>query len=283
MKPSNHAIKGLDRVLGLDVARASVVLFASFSRRTRTVANTPEALREALAPFADYQLMVCEVTGGYERAALEAAFSLGLPAHRADALRVKRYIGSLGGRAKTDPIDASWLARYGQERGQTLLRWQPREADRDALASQVRHRRYLVAARSEAKNRRRPPTLSPSRPSSKRKSTFSATRSRASTRPSPPCWPIPPIWGPPSDNSAPSSASDPSSPETCWPSCQSSAHSIDVRPHASLALRHTQGTQASSQDAGAPATDETGCAPSCLWPRSPQPAQTRPCAPSPSA
>jgi transposase len=164
MKPSHDTIKGLDRVLGLDVAKASVVLFESTSRRTWTVANTPEALREALAPFADYQLMVCEVTGGYERAALEAAFSLGLPAHRADALRVKRYIGSLGGRAKTDPIDASWLARYGQERGRNLLRWQPREADRDALASLVRHRRYLVATRSEAKNRRSAPNANPLAP-----------------------------------------------------------------------------------------------------------------------
>jgi len=157
MKPTHRTIKGLDRVLGLDVAKANVVLFDPVSGRTWTVVNTPDALFRALKPFADYDLMVCEVTGGYERAALDAALILGLPAYRADALRVKRYIASLGGSAKTDPIDARWLARYGQERGEALGRWQPRDLDRDALASLVRHRQDLVAARTEAKNRRSAP------------------------------------------------------------------------------------------------------------------------------
>lgn len=157
MKASHGPIKGLTRVLGADVAKASVVLFDSLTRRTWSVANTPEALLKALAPFADYELMVCEVTGGYERAVLDAAFAVGLPAHRADPLRVKRYIASLGGAAKTDGIDAGWLGRYGQERGASLHLWRPNDADRDALASLVRHRQALVDSRVEAKNRRAAP------------------------------------------------------------------------------------------------------------------------------
>jgi transposase len=76
-------------------------------------------------------------------------------------LRVKRYIASLGGAAKTDGIDAGWLARYGQERGDTLARWQPRNLDRDALACLVRHRQHLIATRTEAKNRRGAPASQP--------------------------------------------------------------------------------------------------------------------------
>jgi transposase len=154
-------IKGLVRVLGVDVAKASVVIFDSQTRRTWTVTNEPHALSAALAPFAGYDLLVCEVTGGYERALLEAAHGLGLPAHRADPLRVKRYIASLGGAAKTDGIDAGWLGRYGQERGETLSRWRPADADGDALAVLVRHRQHLVGARTEAKNRRSAPTSQP--------------------------------------------------------------------------------------------------------------------------
>jgi transposase len=161
MKPKSGPIKGLNRVVGVDVAKASVVLFDSQTRRTWTVANEPDALRAALSGLAEYDLMVCEVTGGYERAVLEAALSVGLPAHRADPLRVKRYIASHGGAAKTDPIDAAWLSRYGQERGGELVRWQPRDADRDALASLVRHRQHLVGARTEAKNRRAAPGCQP--------------------------------------------------------------------------------------------------------------------------
>jgi transposase len=161
MKPRSGPIKGLNHVVGVDVAKASVVLFDSQTRRTWSVANEPDALRAALSGLAEYDLMVCEVTGGYERALLEAALSVGLPAHRADPLRVKRYIASLGGAAKTDGIDAAWLARYGQERGGELVRWQPRDVDRDALASLVRHRQHLVGARTEAKNRRAAPGCQP--------------------------------------------------------------------------------------------------------------------------
>ena len=161
MKPSAIAIKPLDRVLGLDIAKATVVLFDPVSRRTWSVANRPAALREALERFADYDLMVCEATGGHERAALDVALALGLPAHRADALRVKRYIASHGGAAKTDAIDAGWLSRYGQERAASLTRWRPRDIEREALASLVRHRQQLVAARVEARNRRCAPGCHP--------------------------------------------------------------------------------------------------------------------------
>lgn len=161
MRSCRGSIKGPTHVLGADVAKATVVLFDSASGRTWSVANTPQALLEALTPFADYDLMVCEVTGGFERLLLATALAVGLPAHRADPLRVKRYIGSLGGAAKTDGIDAGWLGRYGQERGEGLVRWQPRDADHDALASLVRHRQHLVATRVEAKNRRSAPGCQP--------------------------------------------------------------------------------------------------------------------------
>ena len=157
MKPSKTTIKALDRVIGLDVAKATVVLFDPGSGRTLSVANDLKSLIAALTPFADYELAVCEATGGYERATLEAAGLVGLAAHRADAARVKNYIRSLGGAAKTDAIDARWLSRYGQERGQALMRWQARDADREALASLVRHRQDLVAQRTAAKNRRSAP------------------------------------------------------------------------------------------------------------------------------
>lgn len=153
MRPAATSIKAIIRVLGLDVAKATVVLFDPVSGRTFTIANEPAALLEALRPFADYELMVCEATGGHERAALEAAAALGLPAHRADAAKVKNYIRSHGGAAKTDAIDARWLSRYGQERGPSLPLWAAQDPDREAFASLVRHRQDLVATRTQTKNR----------------------------------------------------------------------------------------------------------------------------------
>jgi transposase len=157
MKAHHGPIKGLTFVVGADVAKTSIVFFDSRNRRSWCVANEPRALRKALEELKGCDLIVCEATGGYELALLRAALSLGLPAHRADPLRVKRYIASLGGAAKTDDIDAGWLARYGQERGHGLQPWRAPDQSQDALTCLVRHRHDLARQRAEARNRRASP------------------------------------------------------------------------------------------------------------------------------
>lgn len=155
-EPSWPANAGL-RVLGLDVSKDTIALHDSVTGRHATIANTPPALRQALAPYADYDWAVCETTGGYERAVLEASFALGLPICRADAAQVKAFITSHGGRAKTDPIDAAWLTRYGIERAAKLKSWSPPAPEHEAFAELVRHRQDLLVQRTQAKNRRSAP------------------------------------------------------------------------------------------------------------------------------
>jgi len=145
------------RVVGLDVAKASVTVHELATGRTRTVPNTPAALRTALAGCAEPVLVVCEATGGHERAALDAAWALGLPVHRADAGKVKAFVRSWGGRAKTDAVDARWLAVYGAERGAGLARWSPPDPRRESFARLVRLRAETVDRRTQVKNRRSAP------------------------------------------------------------------------------------------------------------------------------
>jgi len=161
MNPISSSVERPAAVLGLDIAKDNVVLHDAATNSTRTIANTSTALKQALAPYADYQLMVCEATGGYERAALEAARSVGLPAHKADAARVKAFIAAMGGAAKTDAIDARWLARYGIARGGSLPRWTPPSPEREQLAMLVRHRQDLLQSRTRAKNRKAAPNALP--------------------------------------------------------------------------------------------------------------------------
>lgn len=155
-QPTRPANAGL-RVLGADVAKDSIVLHDSETGRSWSVANAGAALRQALAPYAAYDWLICETTGGYERRLLEAATALGLRACRADAAQVKAFIASHGGRAKTDAIDAAWLTRYGLERDPELTPWRPPPPEREALAELVRHRQDLLAQRTRAKNRRSAP------------------------------------------------------------------------------------------------------------------------------
>lgn len=155
-EPDRSANAGL-RVLGADVAKAAVVLHDSLTGRCWSVENTPAALGKALTPFADYDWLVCETTGGYERRLLQVATAVGLRACRADAAQVKAFIGSHGGRAKTDRIDAAWLSRYGLDRANQLKAWRAPAPEREAFAELLRHRQDLLAQRVQAKNRRSAP------------------------------------------------------------------------------------------------------------------------------
>jgi transposase len=146
-------------VLGLDISKHTAMLYDSVTGRTVTIANTFEALSTELAVYAPHGFMVCEATGGYERAALLAAHSVGLPAHKADAARVKAFIAAMGGAAKTDAIDARWLARYAMTQNTSLLRWKPPAPESEALAALVRYRQDLLQSRTRAKNRHAAPGI----------------------------------------------------------------------------------------------------------------------------
>ena len=51
MRPRQGPIKGLNRVVGVDVAKATVVLFDSQTQRTCKVSNESQALRRALSAY----------------------------------------------------------------------------------------------------------------------------------------------------------------------------------------------------------------------------------------
>ena len=87
----------------------------------------------------------------------------GVPAHRADARKVKAFIRSFGTLGKTDAIDAKALARYAAERGHELPRWRARDELRLKLQAFVLARRDLVADRLAWQNRRDAPGAGPLR------------------------------------------------------------------------------------------------------------------------
>jgi transposase len=157
MPNSYDAAKPEASILGIDVAKHHVVLYDSVRHTTHQIDNHPAALVRALRRYRHYDLAVCETTGGFERALCEAATQVGLPMHRAHASCVKAYIASHGQGAKTDAIDAGWLARYGQERGSSLPRWQAPNPSHEALAHLIRHRQNLVKQRTQVRNQLQAP------------------------------------------------------------------------------------------------------------------------------
>ena len=153
------------RILGCDVGQDRIVIFDSLSATTRSLDNKPAVLRRALAelvPQPDQRvLLVCEATGGHETTLLSLAWQAGIAAHRADPRKAHAFIRSLRSPAKSDTIDAQGLARYGQERGDRLRRWQPSRQSLQAIKSLVRLRADLVRNRADYTRRLKAPSQGP--------------------------------------------------------------------------------------------------------------------------
>ena len=139
--------------IGCDVGKTNIVVFDSHTSQTRTIPNRKADLRRFVRTLDHTCLAICEATGGYEGALLQALLQAGRAAHRADARKVKAFIRSFGTLGKTDAIDARALAAYGRERHAQLARWQAPDPERERLQALVLTRRDLVADRQAYRNR----------------------------------------------------------------------------------------------------------------------------------
>jgi len=160
MAPS---VTALPRILGCDVGKQEIVVYDKARNRLTRLPNQADALEAFAASLDPDCFVVCEATGGYELALLSALLCAGVPAHRADARKVKAFIRSFGTLGKTDAIDARALARYAEERRRDLPLWRARDEDRVRLQSFVLARRDLVADRLAYANRRDAPNAGPLR------------------------------------------------------------------------------------------------------------------------
>jgi transposase len=158
MKQTDQRVKPT-RVLGLDVAKATVAVFDTETGDHLTLTNDIKSLTAGLRRFKAHDLAVCETTGGHERTVLAACAKLGLCAHRADAGRLKAFIRSHGAKAKTDRLDARWLAQYGLERGDQLAAYSPPSAQEEAYCGLMRRRQDLLQNRTRVKNKRSAPAV----------------------------------------------------------------------------------------------------------------------------
>jgi transposase len=142
--------------VGIDVAKAELVwaTWPALPDGHGTVPNDPvgiAALTERLAALGPYRI-VCEATGGLERAVVTALAAATLPVCLVNPRRVHALAGALTPHAKTDPIDAALLARFAGV-ANLPLRPIPAPATHQLQALFTR-RRQLVAARVAEINQR---------------------------------------------------------------------------------------------------------------------------------
>ena len=104
--------------VGLDVAK--LTLQVDLAGRELALANTPAGHRSLLTHLRRLQAktgrsahVVCEGTGGYERAVVAALQGAGVAASVHNAARVRAFARAQGRLAKTDVLDATVLSDFG--------------------------------------------------------------------------------------------------------------------------------------------------------------------------
>jgi len=141
--------------VGVDVSKDRLDLAVLEENRIEQYTNTAGGIKElvkamiALGP----SLIVVEVTGGYERAALISLFEAGLPVARVSGYRARQYARAKGLLAKTDPLDALNLADYGKHVQPRLF--EAKSEQGQCLSGKLARRRQLGEMLKAEKNRLR--------------------------------------------------------------------------------------------------------------------------------
>lgn len=109
--PANAA----EVTIGIDISKQTLDIHVHPSRTARRFANDPSGIGELidwLAPLNPTRI-VFEATGAYHRGLAMALGKAGLPGVKINPLQARRFAEATGKRAKTDPVDAAMLARFG--------------------------------------------------------------------------------------------------------------------------------------------------------------------------
>ena len=139
--------------LGLDIHKATLV--GSLAGEHFTLDNHPcgrAALCARIQAHAEPVQVVCEASGGYERAVVDALRQAGLPVSVLHPTRARQLAKGLGNVAKNDRLDAAALAKIGSLRvpAPTV----PPSPEVTALAALVSRRDQLVELMRREKHHR---------------------------------------------------------------------------------------------------------------------------------
>ncbi|MCJ7548090.1 MAG: IS110 family transposase [Anaerolineae bacterium] len=139
--------------IGIDVSKKTLDVAVGESEKILQVANTPAGVQECvewLVKAAPAGIIV-ESTGGSERLVISELCKAGLKVSLVNPSRPKAFAAACGRSAKTDPLDALNLARFGEAIRPPALQM-PSEEQQE-LAALVARRRQVIGMRVQEKNR----------------------------------------------------------------------------------------------------------------------------------
>jgi len=114
--------KEYDLEVGVDVAKRE--LCTNIKTKIKSYPNTPAGINSLFATISKTggsARITCEATGSYQDLLVRSCLKKGFPISQCDASQIKHYIKSFGQRAKTDPIDARYIANFAKDRSPETL------------------------------------------------------------------------------------------------------------------------------------------------------------------
>ena len=136
---------------GVDVAKDTLVV--DLAGHTPSFPNTPDGCRALVnaARKAGVVRLICEATGGYERALLAACTALVMRVALVQPLRVRHHAKAGGHLVKTDPADAVLLTDFGHKH--TPRDWVAPAPQRQLLRELAGRRRQISDEIAKEKTR----------------------------------------------------------------------------------------------------------------------------------
>lgn len=135
--------------IGVDVAKDNVVVACSkASFATRTIANTPAALKTFLRSLPPQTSIAMEATGSYHQNLADLAHQLGLRVYVLNPRDLYHYAKGVGLRAKTDRVDAGLIARFLVNEASRLRAYEPPTPQQRKIDQLLRRRAKIVAIKT---------------------------------------------------------------------------------------------------------------------------------------
>lgn len=134
--------------IGVDVAKAELVISMEPERRPRSVVNDEANIAAWLRAMPAGALIAMESTGRYHSLLAHLASQAGFTVYVLNARDVYFYARALGTRGKTDGVDAAVIARYLTEHHTRLHPWEAASAVQHQLQDLLTRRAQVVVQRS---------------------------------------------------------------------------------------------------------------------------------------
>jgi transposase len=141
-------------VVGIDVSKQTLDVYALAHQRQRTVANDAAGYGELVGWLKSLgvRVAVMEASGGYEQTVAKALRRAGFDVRIVDPKRVRHFARAAGRLAKNDRIDARMIAEFGAIFAATERCEIAADAQRERLAALVGARQALIEHRTGLRN-----------------------------------------------------------------------------------------------------------------------------------